>query len=480
MKNLVWLLALMFSVGCASDGPSKPDCTAPETLRTLTLCASPQSADLSVYNAEARKANRQGDESYNPVPLADSPTQGPDDAVVTIVMFTDLQCPFCSKAHEQVKGILAANPDVRLVFKHYPLPFHEAAIPMGIAAIDAGEQGKFWEYVDAAYAGQQDVNPARLKAFAEEVGLDIQKFTESFGSEDQIAVIQRDVDLGRQVGVTGTPTFFVNGVRIEGMGSSEDFQAVVDEQRELVKRLRDAGVDKEDIYWRTVALNFEAPPEPEEMPEVAEPQAPPVIVSMVPIEGTPVRGAATYDALITVVVFSDFECPFCGRAEATMAALREKYPQARFAFRHFPLPFHKNAMPAASASLAAVEAGKFWEFHDLLFANQDALTVDDLVNYGKQVGVKEAKIREAAGETPAQVLADMKLATQVGVSGTPSFFINGINISGARPFEDFAAVMDDQLKLAQQLQTDSPSLKGEALYEALVQANTAIQNAPEE
>ncbi len=480
MKHLAWLTALLFVVGCSSDVAQKVNCTSADTLNLITMCASPDSADLAVYNAEAQKAERTGDESYNPVPLGDSPRLGPDDAVVTIVMFTDLQCPYCAKAHLVVKEVMEENDDLRVVFKHFPLPMHRAAIPMAIAALTAGSQGKFWEYVDLAFAGQQDIDPPKLKKFAEDLGLDTAKFTEEFGTEAQIALIQADVDLGRLLGVTGTPSMFVNGVRVEGFSSKEDLQDLINEQRELVERLREAGVDKNDMYWRTVALNYEAPLPVEAVEDMPEPEVE-ALVENVDIAGAPTRGAKADDALVTVVTFTDFECPFCGRAEETWTELRAKYPKVRFVFRHFPLPFHQNAMPAAVASLVALEAGKFWEYHDLLFAHQKELTADNLAAYAKQVGVNEALVKEALAtdDFNMPVLADMAMGTEIGVRGTPAFFINGIRMSGAQPIEEFASVLDQQIELATKLQAES-KLKGDDLYQALIEANRAILDAPVE
>lgn len=481
MKRFAWLVALSLSA-CASDGPKKVDCVSPETLKTLTMCAGPPSADLAVYNAEAKKAQASGDESYNPVPIGQSQTLGPADAAVTVVMFTDLECPFCSRAHDDVKQLLAENPDVRLVFKHYPLPFHQAALPMAIAAITAGEQQKFWEYVDLAYAGQQGVQPETLKAFATEAGIDVEKFTETFGRQDQLDFIQKDVDLAKQLGVNGTPTFFVNGARIEGFPGRDAVQTVINEQRVLVERMVEAGVDRNDMYWRMVALNYEAKPVEEDMPEAAEePSEPEVEIAWIPVDSAPVRGAKAEDALVTIVAFSDFECPFCGRAEATMVQIREKYPEVRMVFRQFPLEFHQHAMAAGIASVVAAENGKFWEMHDRLFANQTALTDDDLVAYGKELKISEKTMRDALASDAykQKVLADYQLGMENGVRGTPAFFINGIKVSGALPLEQFAEIIEPQLELARGLKTESGT-KGDALYEAMVQANTVLNAAPAE
>lgn len=482
MKRFAWLLALSLSA-CASDGPKTVDCVSPETLKTLTMCAGPQSADLAVYNAEAKKAQASGDESYNPIPIGQSPVLGPADAAVTVVMFTDLECPFCARAHEEVKQVLAENPDVRLVFKHYPLPFHQAALPMSIAAITAGEQQKFWEYVDLAYAGQQGVQPETLKTFATQAGMDVEKFTQTFGRQDQLDFIQKDVDLGRELGVNGTPTFFINGARIEGFPGRDAVQVVINEQRALVERMVAAGVNKDDMYWRMVALNYEPKPveELDEMPVAEEPTEPEVEVAVIPVAGAPSRGAKPEQALVTIVAFSDFECPFCGRAEETMAQIREKYPEVRMVFRQFPLEFHERAMPAAIASVVAAEHGKFWEMHDRLFANQRELGDDELVAYGLELKIPEKAMRAALAseDYKNKVLVDYQMGMENGVRGTPAFFVNGIKLSGALPLEAFAEVIEPQLELARAMKAESGA-QGDALYDALVQANVAINTAPAE
>jgi protein-disulfide isomerase len=131
--------------------------------------------------------------------------------------------------------------------------------------------------------------------------------------------------------------------------------------------------------------------------------------------------------------------------------------------------------------LVAYEAGKFWEFHDLLFAHQKELTPDNLAAYAKEVGVNEALVKEALAteDFNMPVLADMAMGAEIGVRGTPAFFINGIKMSGAQPIEEFAAVLDQQMELAAKLQAES-QLKGDDLYQALIEANRAILDAPVE
>lgn len=161
------------------------------------------------------------------------------------------------------------------------------------------------------------------------------------------------------------------------------------------------------------------------------------------------------DALVTIVEFGDFECPFCARAVETLKRVREHYGprDVRIVWKNQVLPFHKNAMPAHRAamavySLAGPEA--FWVFHDRAFENRRALTEENFVRWADEAGVSRSRFL-LAYEDPAQrakIDADIKLAAQVGATGTPAFRINGVTLSGAQPFDKFKSLIDEQLALA--------------------------------
>jgi protein-disulfide isomerase len=121
--------------------------------------------------------------------------------------------------------------------------------------------------------------------------------------------------------------------------------------------------------------------------------------------------------------------------------------KVRIIFKHFPLDIHKDAVPAALASVAAFEQGKFWEFHDKLFANQQKLPRPFLIQYARELGLNAQQF-EAALESPpvkSAVDADVAEAKSLGITGTPGFFVNGRFLSGAKPFEEFARVIDEEL-----------------------------------
>src|SRR5262249_27773904 len=155
---------------------------------------------------------------------------GAEKAPVTIIAFSDYQCPYCKRAHATVEQVMKTYGDkVKLVYRDYPLPFHENARPAALAAACANAQGKFWEFHQKLW-GASDLSTANLKAMAGEVGLDQKKFDECLDKQEFKAVIEKDIADGAAVGVTGTPAFFINGRMLSGAQPFEKFKQVIDEE----------------------------------------------------------------------------------------------------------------------------------------------------------------------------------------------------------------------------------------------------------
>jgi protein-disulfide isomerase len=158
------------------------------------------------------------------------------------------------------------------------------------------------------------------------------------------------------------------------------------------------------------------------------------------------------DAPITIVAFSDFECPFCSRVNPTIEQVMKEYDgKVKFVFRDYPLPFHAKAPKAAEAAHCASEQGKFWEMHDVLFANQKALEPADLKKHaGTIAGIDQAKFDTCldSGKHAETVAKNMEAGEEAGVQGTPAFFVNGTSLSGALPYEEFKKVIDKELAAA--------------------------------
>lgn len=179
---------------------------------------------------------------------------------------------------------------------------------------------------------------------------------------------------------------------------------------------------------------------------VMAPPPPPPVVRQSIAPGGVSRGHD--DAPITIVEFSDYQCPFCQRVENTLRQLDARYPgKLRFVYRHLPLEFHENAMPAATAAVCADQQSRFWDYHDLLFANQRALSAPQLVQYAAQLELDEASFRAClqADTTVKRIADDVAAGKAAGATATPTFFINGIVLRGAQGLEAFQAIIDREL-----------------------------------
>jgi protein-disulfide isomerase len=161
----------------------------------------------------------------------------------------------------------------------------------------------------------------------------------------------------------------------------------------------------------------------------------------------PATGPST--APVTIVEFSDFQCPYCSRLTPTLDQVKKKYgDKVRIVFRQFPLPMHQNAEKAAEAALCANDQGKFWQLHDAMFSNQGALAVDQLKAKAVELGLKADDFNKCldSGAKVAVIEADKKAGSEAGVNGTPAMFINGRFLNGAVPLEQVTTVIDDELR----------------------------------
>ncbi|MEQ8569759.1 MAG: thioredoxin domain-containing protein [Deltaproteobacteria bacterium] len=383
------------------------------------------------------------------LPVGDSYVKGPNDALVTLIEFSDFECPFCSRVNPTIKQIQDTyGKDVRIVFKHNPLPFHKNAPLASEYALAAGEQGKFWEMHDKLFANQKALLEPQLKEYAAQLGLDQAKIDAFIASGKGKKAIADDQALASKVGARGTPNFFVNGAQVTGAQPFDNFKKVIDEQIAIAKKKVAAGTPRDKVYAAVLAEN---PPKPAPPPQ--RPQAPPATRQKVSLsDATPQKGGKM--PLVTIVEFSDFECPFCSRVNPTLAQVMKEYgDKVQIRFRHQPLPFHKRAMPAAKASLAAHKQGKFWEMHDKLFANQKALQDADLEKYAKEIGLNVTRFKADMNSDAItkQVAADQADAGKWGARGTPTLFVNGVPVRGAQPFAAFKTVIDKEIELANKL-----------------------------
>lgn len=159
----------------------------------------------------------------------DDAVRGPENAPVTIIEFSDYQCPFCGRAEATINQILETYPtQVKVIFRDFPLGFHQHAQKAAEAAECAGEQGKYWEMHDKLFENQRALDVDSLKKYAAEIGLDTETFNSCLDNGDMASEVQKDFQDGQAAGVSGTPTFFINGEKLVGAQPFSAFKAVID------------------------------------------------------------------------------------------------------------------------------------------------------------------------------------------------------------------------------------------------------------
>jgi protein-disulfide isomerase len=397
----------------------------------------------------AARAGFDPDATYR-VPADGAPTSGDAEAPVTIVEFSDYACGYCIRARATVAALALLYPG-QLRWVHRSVPFISGTTLGAEAAHAAAAQGQFEAMEAELYALGGHYDRVTVEMLAQGLGLDMLRFRAELDAGAARSAIGEDVALARRLGVTATPTFFINGRPILGNQALAVFVKVIDEELARAVALpRDpAGGSR---YDRLVAQGRAAA---DEGPRVSAPRL--ELSSLQPYRvGTGLPGVQQGPAAapVTLVVFSDFECPFCARNQAAIVNARRVFGDSlRLIFRHLPLPFHRRAQLAAEAAMAAAAQGKFWSFHDHLFEAPGALARADLEQLARTLGLDLERFR---AELDAHLYRDaVRLdaagGAALGVDGTPTMFLNGMLLSGAKSPADLAEAISLQLELAKQV-----------------------------
>ncbi len=394
------------------------------------------------------------DQSAASVPVsAKDPQWGKPNAPVTIVEISDFQCPFCSRVEPTMKQLKEKyGPDkIRIVWKNNPLPFHKNARPTAEAAATVfalGGSDAFWKFHASAFANQQALSDENSEKWAKEAGVDVAKFKAAYAAKKYAAKVDDDMAVSKKIGATGTPAFRINGVTLSGAQPVDKFAEVIDAQLAEAKKLVASGTKPADVYVTLTNKNqVAAPAQPNKPAPDAEEEDKGVWRVLVQ-DDDPIRGPK--DALVTMIIFSDYQCPFCKRVEDTLKQVAAAYPQdLRMVWKDNPLPFHPRAKPAATLARMAYKKGDkaFWDMHDAIFESNPKLEDDDLKGLAEKNGLKWDDVKAAidGNKFAEKIDATVELANDVQARGTPHFFINGVRLSGAQPLEAFKKSIDEQL-----------------------------------
>ncbi len=378
--------------------------------------------------------------SYSPAARPKS-TLGQDDATLTLYEWCDYAYPNCSEYNANIlpelKEKYVDQGKLRIVHKEFPVAGGDPSVVASMGAQCAAQQGKFsemanWLYQNTtAWSQQSDVDAMKeaVKQGADTIGLDMATFNACIDNEEPLEDIKQDYFDGSDLEFKELPAFVVGGhVLSEGVSGNE-LMTIIDAllQREETGSLPDTVI--------TVT--------PSPTPDTD-------------FEEESVTAMGSPDASITIVEFSDYQCPYCLKHfEQTMPQLKKDYidtGRVRYVFKDFPLSFHEKAKPASLAAECAGEQGKYWEMHDKLFGEQERWVksntpTDVFKDFAKELklDVKQFDKCLDSEKYMDEITADMREGIDAGVQGTPAFFINGQFLSGAQPYQVFKQIIDQML-----------------------------------
>lgn len=257
---LITALGLVLAVACAVEmQPGHMDPSAPQPIKKkehLAECDQDcphkkAKQDCPNCSQSGKKANTT---TVYSLPIGEAPTQGPDSALVTVVVVSDFQCPYCSKVEARLHHLKQLYGDnIRFAFKHNPLPFHKQALSAAIASEAAHQQDMFWAMNQKLFANQRDLSPENYQKWAGELGLDMEQFKQDMTSEKLRQKVLEDQRLVASLGAKGVPAFFINGRMLMGAQPVSRFKVLIDEEMARASQAVAAGTPAHEYYNSIVA-----------------------------------------------------------------------------------------------------------------------------------------------------------------------------------------------------------------------------------
>ena len=394
---------------------------------------------------------------------------GGEQALVTIVIWSDYACVPCGRTWQVMKHLVEDyGDDVRVVFRAGTVPGFAHGERAAEAAFAAGGQGQFWAMHWRLFEHPEDFSRPILRKHAEAIGLDVPQFMDDLDTGRFAAPRIRDRRAAAELGISALPVAFCNGLYVLGFRDEAGWHALIDREIASARKMMQDGIKRADVYaefMRTakrgsVGENDEARALREQRAAAAAAEDPTRLahpkfdVRYAIPTGAP--GFGPEDAPVVVVEFVDYQCPYCRKAhDEVLPVLRETYPQdVRVEIRHLPLEIHPAAAAAARAAITAAEQGEFMSFHDRLFAvERGGLGFALFLTIATDLGldVEQFKRDFQTREVGDKLAADVLLSRRLGITGTPGFFVNGRYIDGAHSAATYTDMIDEELARAQQL-----------------------------
>lgn len=495
MQRSAWSLALtcVLTLGLGATGPGCIGKRRPPSERTAETASDgrivqPKDVDGSL------DALVEGDRALALYDAQD-PYRGAAVPLVTIIEYSDFQCPYCSTLADSLDDLMVEyGSEVKLVFKQLPLQIHPQAEPAARAALAAHAQGKFWEMHDRLFANRRALSDSQLERHARELGLDVERWRKDFSGADLSKHVKDEMSQGSKLGVSGTPTFFINGKRYSGAMSVDQLRGLVAGEILAAQQLLKAGAKREELYARFLhpALQTETgigtgadatptaaakPTEPSPTPKAAEGEEPPPADPSaqerfaIPVgKDRPQRGPA--DALVTIVEFATFGCDDCAEVQGTVASLLERHPEdVRHVFRTSARSASDRR--AAHIALAAHKQGLFWKAHDALLEHEGDFTAEQAAEFARTLGLDVEQFNgdlrgREDGAVNLMVRDDVAVLDALGRrEPSPILFVNGRRVDGKPTLAALEAMVRQERAKAEAFLAANPGTDRAGLYEAM-------------
>lgn len=370
------------------------------------------------------------------------PTLGTAAARVDVVWFADLQCPFSARLERTLTALRASRgDDVRIVLVHRPLAFHRHAKGAAIASLAALRQDAFWPMVSRMFAAQRDLGAASLLQHARALGLDLKRFGRDLADPALLAKVEQDAAIGDQLRVSGTPTVFVNGLKLVGAGHADALVAMVSSEISAAAvRGRRGNTWIRGITFRRAAKLVRAlyDGRPDGGPstaliDIVQGRAHGATAYQVPVEpDDPIFGDSAA-ARATVVVFCRYAERRCVRIDHAARDVLERFGRrVRVVWRQAPLRYHPSGEAVAAGALCAARQGGFVDIHRGLLSTRGRPELGDLLGYAIAAGLDLGLLRDCiASDGPKRLRADVNAARMLGVTAAPAVFVNGVRVPDA-------------------------------------------------
>ena len=438
-----------------------------------------------------RRPPREDPNAVYKVNVDGRPFKGAKNAKVTIVEWSDYQCPWCKRVNPTVAAVMKKFPkDVKVVWFDFPLRFHKAAMPAAQACYEVFKQkgsAGFWKCHDKVFENNKNITDENLAKWATEIGANGKAVLAALKSKKHEAAVRASMRMAQTIGVRGTPTVIVNGKKYRGRRDPATMIKFV--EAEIAKAngiIGKGGVTLATYYAHIQKKGLTRVKYlPGQAGQAGKGQRPkrrqlnPNAIYKVTLDGkSPYKGPK--NALVTIVEWSDFQCPYCKWAACIANQIHKAYPKdVKVVFKHNPLGFHKQAMPAAEATMAAfAQKGNkgFWAMHDKVFPTDKCkpnmpqirewlralprpapkLDMALFEKYAGAIGINAARMKADIEKhtNQARIKSEQAQAVKLGASGTPAFFINGKYIRGVRPFPRMKQIIDAEIAKAKKLMAD--------------------------